>query len=348
MDKKIIQQIFNYGLREKYNLFLIENRYYNNLIITKPGDPTPKDSSPLTSENQLLYILNNKHISGFKCEHKDFHVNAFIDIYNSNNTEEQKFMLSNITEYLGYSWNDNIIYVLGKTTKNYKDVVNVVNGFSITTLHISRVNLKELDNILESFNPKAEDLYKFWLKFFKQRKNQVKNAMYGPVMSKFLLNKYGRDQEKLSPFCELSNSLKSEFEELEFQLEEDSAKYVTAFRVNCRKASQLLSIPNYTEGRIQNEIGKFMYGLKNIWNLEKIDVVDFDRHKGIVEFRIYNSQKQYSQEEVTSLVKEFLVYKKRVPELDTTDVLVNNWMLQRELSSVLSNEKNILVKKNKI
>ncbi len=58
MDKKIIQQIFNNGLREKYNLFLIENRYYNNLIITKPGDPTPKDSSPLTSENQLLYILN--------------------------------------------------------------------------------------------------------------------------------------------------------------------------------------------------------------------------------------------------------------------------------------------------
>ncbi len=348
MENKIIQQVFNYGLKENYNLFLTENRYYNTLTITKQGDSIPKDSSPLTNETQLLYVLKNKKMSGFKSEYKDFFVNAFIDIYNSNSPEDQKYMLSNITEYLGYSWNENIMTVLGKTTKSYKDVVNVVNSFSITSLHISKVNLNQLDKLLESFNPKPDDIYKFWLRFFKQRKNQVKSALYGPIMSKFLLGKYGRDQEKLNPFCELSNSLKSEFEELDFTLEEDSAKYVTAFRVNCRKASQILSIPNYTEGRIQNEISKFMYGLKKVWNLEKIDVVDFDRHKGIIEVRMYNNDKQYTQDEVTSLVKEFLVYKKTVPELDTTEVLVNNWMLKRELSKNLSDNKAQATKKNKI
>lgn len=348
MDKKIIKQIFNYGFKENYHLFLTENRYYNTLTITKPGEPTPKDSSLIKNEEQLDYILKSKQISGFRSEHKDFNVNAFIDIYNANNIEEQKWMLSNITEYLGYSWNENIIYVLSKTTKSYKDVVGVINGFSISTLSMARIELKNLDNLLESFNPSESDVYKFWLRFFKQRKNQVKSPLYGPKMSNFLIDKYGRDEEKLAPFCDFSNYLKSQFEELDFKLEEDAAKYVTAFRVNCRKASQILCIPNYTEGRIQNEITKFMSGIKKLWKLEKIDVVDFDRHKGIIEVRMYNNEKAYAQEEITSLLKEFLIHKKSIPELETNDGLVNNWMLKRDLTKSLSEEPIKANKKIKI
>lgn len=348
MDKKIIKQIFSYGLKEKYNLYLTENRYYNTLNIVTPGDNVPADSSPIKSEEQLNYILKEKNISGFRSEAKDFNVNAFIDIFNSNSADEQKFMISNITEYLGYSWNESIIYVLSKTTKNYKEALSVINGFSISTLHMGRVEFKKIDNLLESFNPNENDMYKFWLKFFKQRKNQAKSALYGPKMSNFLIDKYGRDEKKLAPFCEFSNHLKSEFEELEFKLEEDAAKHVTAFRINCRKASQILCIPNYTEGKIQTEIKNFMNGLKKLWKLEKIDVVDFDRHKGIIEVRMYNNEKAYAQEEVTGLLKDFLVHKKTIPEIETNDNLVNNWMLKKDLTQSLSEEPIKANKKMKI
>ena len=350
MEKETVKQICDYAFKEKYNIFLIETKFYNNLFITKDinyvNNLYKVDYKLLKNELELNSFLIDKYISGINYEDKKIPIESFIYNYNKENSENQKLMLKNISNYIGYGWTDNIIYLLSKTTKNYKEAVSVINSFSISTLHLSSIEFDKMDDLLESFSPKKEDIDTFWFKFFKARKNQSKNPLYGHKMTSFLIKKYGRDENKLRPFFEFSNHIKSQFEEIDFKLEEEGARYVTAYRINCRKVAQALCIEDCTEAGIEGVIKTFTEGLTNFLNLESFKVVEYERK--ILEVRLYGNEKQYSQEEIVKLTKDFLLHKKSNPELKTTVESVNSWLMKKSLSEKLASDSNKTYKRNKI
>ncbi len=74
----------------------------------------------------------------------------------------------------------------------------------------------------------------------------------------------------------------------------------------------------------------------------------YDKQKSIVEVRCYTNT-DFKQEELNSLIKEYLLFKKTEPELKTTTSNVGNWLTQRNLKMQLKpNESTHTTPKVKI
>lgn len=343
---------FYRNLKDKgYQLYKGKTTYAGRIFACQKGQEQElrqgwfDNFSPEKIYNEVLLLefvnrYNIHHINLTNENEKNVSLDFFVDYYKKTSSENQLQMLKLFEKFSGTHLSAiSLAYVVDRISNNPKEILNNLSKFPVSVLDIFTISVEDIHNYLKTKNIEADELDKFYVKYFRARKNQIKYPHTGPQIKDFLLNLYGRDKEKLSPYFPFFNHIKQEFDEIPWEVDEMKSPYVVAIRINCRKASQILCIPNFHETQIQNEIQSFLYGLKNYKNLDEISMQDIDKNKKIVEFRCY-SQELIEQGELNNLIKDYLYFKRDNLEVETNSSNIAKWLMERDLRFKLSENAN--------
>lgn len=348
--------------RKNYYQFLLDNnfmilkertRYSISLSAHKKDDPdffknNPNKYEKFYSEKDCLdFIVNNSEKKISVPTNINIVIDFFIKKFNESNKEDKSFLAKNIADTAGNLWNKNLIKILTEINISSKELISTINQIPISVWEATSVNLNELDSCL-SKQVKSEDLDSFYIKFFKARKNQLKHSKVGPIVRDFLIEKYGREEKILKPYFDFFNYIKDEFCEIELNFQEMNTKNTISTRINCRKASQLLCMDGFNEVKIREEVSKFVYAFKAYKQIEQLIIDDYDKSKAVIEIRIYTDS-DLTQEDLNKEIKEFLLFKKRNPDLETTKENIEKYLMKKDLDILLpNNTQGSTVKKIKI
>ncbi len=333
------QPIYTYP-RSKEKVFFNEYHWLNNFNLQ---EITSKDYfSRLVSENKIKEMV-------FTQKNDPVFFDFFINFFHKASTEEKKEILKDPDKFINHNdkWPTSIFKLIESPKTNAKESLFILSTLPVSEMTIYALHLPDLDELISKKNIPREDLDKFYIKFLKARKNQIKNANTGPGVKQFLIDKYGRNEEKLKPYFPFFNHIKEEFEEIDLNIEEEVSEYINATRINCRKGSQLICIPSMTEYLLKLEIQYFCTGLEKYKKFDKIMVDDVASSKGIIEVRTYSSF-PFHKEELSGLIKDFLRFKKMNPSMQTTSETVQSFLLNKDLQKQLPNKDNSIMKKMKI
>lgn len=349
-------EFFRYLKNLDYTIFRSKNSYRTSFCAAQKALGNIFDSgnnfnsySTVHSENEFLNILTKSQSREIELSYDDQArtFDFFVKFFNQSTVENQTLLLKDIEAITNSKWNKYIFKVLDGISKDNKELIQNIHAIPISTMDISSVSLSDWKNYLSSKQIDDQELDKFFLKYLRIRKNQIKDSYTGPQVKQFLLDHYGRNREKLEPYFLFFNHIKDEFEEISLDIEEMTSSYTTTTRLNCRKASQLLCIPKYTESEIKKEIESFCYGMMKYQNFDQVIVDEFDKPKNIVEVRIYSSF-PFEQKELNSLIKDYLLFKKSNPTIETNKNTVEKWLMQKSLKEELSSKESTPNKRVKI
>lgn len=319
----------NFGI-VSYNLNKIYAYKSDNHEDLKSGEASNYYHEKFYSENQFKEFIQNKFHRIHCIKHEHTELDFFIKFYKTTTKENRLELFKEIETILGYVWHKDFLKIIDSVSNNKKEIIANIHSFPVSVLKFQHVNLKNLHIFFMEHDFNEEELDNFYYKFFKSRKNQIKGPIYGPKFRDFLLEIYGRNEEKLKPYFEFSNYVKQEFHNIDLNFIELISNNVIATRINCRKASKLLCIPYYGEIQINSEISSFVHAIKDFMNFDQVTVEYFDKPKCINEVRCYTNT-DFSKEELNNLIKEYLLFKKTEPNFETNKSNVEKWLMQRNL-----------------
>lgn len=354
MDKKeYLSQMYEYLVKEGYTIIkeYIPNLGYSLQVVSLQDDKYFNNRGDLKNHNYTKFYSKNDFVDYVIKEKKYISFNSnefirgqfFINIFNGSSKDEQLFMIKNIKDYVGDLWRSKFSNIFGQILNTTKDL-DYLHSIPISTWEANTVPLKDLDKLVIEKGLKDKAYDNFYLKFFKSRKNQIKNANCGPAVKDFLLTIYGRDEEKLKPYCVFFNYIKELFEEIDLDIVEPTPEFTVLSRFNCRKASKLLCMPNYGEKEINKLITNFVYLMQPYKGIQQAYVEDFGT--GVIEVRC-DTDKSFTQEELNKEIKDYLLFKKKNIHILLDSQSIEKYFLSKDLTSELV-ENKVFTKKIKL
>lgn len=354
MDKEeYLEKLFDYlkannhTVIKEYNVglgyFLKIVSLTDNDYFTIGGYVTNHNCSKFSSKYDFSeYVIKNKNIISSTTT-EPIQETFFIKMFKEAPQSEKSLMIKNVEDYIGRLWRIKFLEIFNQILNTPKEI-SYLNNISIATWEIGKVSLKHLDELITSKGLNEKEHDDFYLKFFKSRKNQIKNATWGPEVKKFLVNKYGNNEEKLRPYCYFSNYIREIFEEIDLDIIEPMRKITVVTQINCRKAANLLCIPNHNEKDIANLITSFVSLMRRHKNIDDSNVEDIGI--GVIEIRCYTDN-PFTQEELNKEIKDYLLFRKKNPDIPLDAQNIEKYFIAKDLQSELS-KNNTVSKKIKL
>lgn len=286
-------------------------------------------------------------------------VNIIGEEENSKNNIKQKYLLEKWKEdsFKDKEYFEEIDYCIHNYEKNsvlnFISLINdtpekklkLIENLPISILELPQLTIEKLKTFVDSSNYKQEEKDKFYLKFFKLRKNQLKDKV-GEEVEMFLMSLYRDNQEKLEPYFSFFPNIKNNFNDIELNIEEPGY-VIFSLRLNIRKAAKQLS--NMSEVIAEEWIRVFSGSMAKKYNLW-CQMENIDKPKAIHEIRFYKSELKTEVNEKVSIenyqktLKSFLVYMSKLSEKPNINFeYVEKWMFQKDLKEKLESKDLTLI-----
>jgi hypothetical protein len=349
MDKKkYLEKLYDY-LKENNHTIISEYNYGYYLKIVSLDD-----NNYITSKGEVLnqnYAkFNSKHdFSGYAIKDKygigsatseNFQENFFVKMFREAPKDEQRLLIKNVESYIGNLWRTKFLEIFSEILNTTKEL-NYLHSISISVWDIGKVPFKNLDKLISSKEINEKEIDDFYLKFFKARKNQIKDATWGPKVKKFLVQKYGNNEEKLKPYCDFSNYIREIFEEIDLDIIEPVEKFTVLSQINYKKATNLLCMPKYDEKEIVKLITNFVSLMAKHKGISRTDVEDVG--VGVIEIRCYTNN-AFTQAELNKEIKDYLLFKKKNIDIPLNAQTIEKYFMVKELKSELEENKSVTKK----
>lgn len=299
------------------------------------------------SSSSRINLIGEGEFSGKEIKRK-----FLIENWNSNSFKDKSYF--NKIDYLITGYNKNkIVDLIDVLPATAEEKVKLMGNLPISVFTADSVDFDRIKNIVDQSDYDQQEKDKFYLKFFKSRKNQLKGNT-GEYAEKFLMKMYEGKEEPLKPYFDFFSNVKHQFREIELNIEEPG-HVIFSQRLNVRKAAKILK--GMSESGVQKWIEKFsMYMAKNYQFLGRLE--EIDKSNAIVEIRWYSRDKesvipsQVTIENYNKKLKEFLIHYSKLDEKPEIDLnYVQKWLLKSELIEKLTpqeEENKIKIKSKKI
>ncbi len=335
MEKKHIQYVINYALENNlYIAFDLSQSYSCTLRIFKNErelkDPKLKPASMRHLEGIYLFYVRSDFDS-------DILTKIFISSYKKGTVEVKEELLKEIDLFFDNKWSYKILEIVDALSENHKEASNIINTIPISTWNAKSVNYEKIDELLVKKNASEDDLLKFYVGFFKKRKNQLKSNIVGFEFKQFIFGKFS-SEENLKKFINISNYVKEEFLGNDFSINDISGIDTVVLKINCKKLLEQMCNPKYFVSTLEQDLYTLSNGIRKHKNLEFVEFENQDRKNCVVELKFFHKN-AITQKEVEDIVKDFLVFKKKEQEFEVNINSIESWLLKRDLENGLSPQK---------
>lgn len=340
---EFLELFFDFA-KEK-GFFISKSRRYAINSIRLSKDKPNDDYEVINKVTFNDIIKKNKNINFyFQDEESPLFFIEYFEIYFQQQTlNNKKYLFKNIDLYTSKQWSNFFERLLNNIDCN-KEVIKFIHTIPISVFRINKIQLNQIDNYLINREIDNKDIENFFVRFIKNRKNQIQDSYIAPIVHEFLINKYGKDKEKLSPYFDFFNYIKSEFETIDFDFEKTS-DYLTFTRLNLKKISNVLCIPKLSESTLKLILEIFVYGMAKHYNFSEVNIDYWDKSKKVLEIRIYSTD-NFSKHDLEQNIKEFLNLTKESQNTQINQEFVQAFLMKKSLNNSLKTKDAI--KKNNI
>ncbi len=346
MEKQHIQYAIDYALENSFFVGVDKQRaYFVNIVVFQTEDELKK--SNLKNLNiQEIKEEKSYYTFGFKSDFdKDFLTKVFIRAYKKSSDEEKENLLKKINIFLGNSWSERVLPIIENIAQNHKEATDIINKIPISIWNAKSVNYEKIDELLVKKEATDDDMLKFYVNFFKKRKNHLKSNKLGFEFKNFIFNKF-QSKEKIKKFIDISNYIKEEFVQNEFSINEISGIDTVVLKINCKKLLEQMCNPKYYLSTLEQDLYILTHGIKKYKNIEFVEMENQDKKNYLLELRFFHKN-SINQKEIEDIFREFLLFKKKEQNFEANQESIAAWLFKQDLDKDLHQNK-LIEKNNKI
>lgn len=300
-------------------------------------------SSGYSVENSTLNILGDGEFSGTNIKK-----NYLIQKWQEDSYKDKEIFKE--IEYLIQNYEKNSIFnFIDMLPIDNNKKLKLIDNLPVSILDAHQITFDKLKLFVEQSNYNEEQKDQFYLRFFKARKNQIKDKT-GEAAENFLMTLYTNNQTKLEPYFTFFPNINNHFNEIELNIEEPGY-VVLNLHLNMRKAAKQLS--NISEIKVTEWVKDFSGSFAkkhNLWSVMEA----VDKPKAIFEVRLYKKEEtieineKVNLENYKKILKSFLVYMSKLVDSPKIDFnYIDKWIFQKELTEKLES-KSLNVDSDKI
>lgn len=319
IEKNVKIAQYEYLIKKKYRIFGFKksnflshkSNYQSNvdvLLASKSNQPTIRNFDLIceikSKEDLIKHITHQAIIVDNENDNKKF----FLDFL-FKNLPLQKTILKNHHFFI-HNFKLQNYFKDFLNTKHFNDIREYTNYFKKTfnnsfwTIH--SIELKDMhDNLILKWG--NEDTFKFWIYFFKSRKNQINDPKNSIKIYKFLTEVYYKDKEKLLKFSNFFQYLRAKFDEPIINIFEEETKYSIHISVNLKKMINSFFIDNYLTSNYYDKLILLTEALVKHHTLDRCEIF---KSRNTVNLGFYQNENTLNEEEVKDIIIQFFKYLK--------------------------------------
>lgn len=292
-------------------------------------------TSKMEQEKYCKNIFNNKLNLSFS--KKDFqekeYISIFVHLFNKT-TENKKYLLDNLNDLTQGNWKKNISQFLTKITNTTEDKKEILLNISNSSLALNSKNLKQIHIVFENIT--KEEKIKFWISFFKKRKNLLNNNKGGTEINKFLIENFTKEEIKEN-FIDLSPYVKDLFENtVDVDIFNITEKYQRIIVFSPSVVEKALKIPDFNKKKISFELPRMMKWLSSIMGYQ---------HEAIIKVNniqiILSSNENINEDKYKQVVKDYLIFiKNNQGKVLESEEFFAKWYAKNKLDNKLPEKQN--------
>ena len=208
---------------------------------------------------------------------------------------------------------------------------------------IHSIELKEMHNsLLAKWGNK--DTFKFWLFFFKKRKNQINNPKNSLFVYQFLNSIYKNEQDKLLKFANFFKYLRSKFEEPIINFFEKETQYSIHIYLNLEKMIYSFFIDNYSTSDYYEKLQILSNSIVQYFSLNGFELL---KKRNVVKISFNQNGNILKEEELHDIIVCFFKNLKETLVNIKEESQIINWLhfyfLNKNISQNYSNNQIIKI-----
>lgn len=329
------EELINYLKENDYQLYSERSSYY---FVHKDSyeNKYKKEygNTRFSVENSTLNIVGVGQFNHINIKKK-----CALDNFTPEMVKDKEYF--KLLEYLvKRSEQDDIINFVKELPTSANNKVKMLENLPVSLLDAYTTNFNKVKDLLDDSDYSEIEKEKFYVKFFKARKNQLKGKT-GEYAEKFIISLYGNNEDKLTPYFDFFPNIKNRFQSIELDIEEPGY-IIFSQRFNVRKASKILK--GKEESKVQNWIQIFSSNMAKkykVWSSVEI----IDRPKAIIEVRFYKTDLNITIDNKLNLdnyakkLKKFLIYLMDLTEEPKLNFeYIDKWINHTDLTENLENK----------
>lgn len=268
----------------------------------------------------------------------------FIDFYKNTSEDNKKILLKDYSNFSGVRIKDSYTILCDSLCNSPQEKIFFLKKLPFTVFEAKYIELHEFDKQLENLGLKDNALHRFYVDFFKPRKNQIKVPSTGVKVKSFLKAKY--EEDKLEAFFPFFPFLQADYKEVDLDIFNNQHEFNTTTFVKLKAVVQKYGIKNWKTDDYKTHLSNLSNGIKEYYKLQSFKNEE-DSFSKVLKIEFLHSNSQFNISLLNNLISEYFVSLKSNPQNPTFNKEVGlTWVLQYNLSKNLEikNEKNKLLK----
>lgn len=337
---------YQYFVENGYSYFVLKhkshnNKFSNNVIVASQKEPQLQDYILIEKINNTDEFLKNLSYWTIKTNNKELVKKYFLQFFLSSDKKTKKEIFSYIHRLVeGFDLKDYYIdFINYGKGKNINEFINYFSSsFPISVWNTKKINFDDMQNeILKTYS--QEDTYKFWLSFFRKRKNQIKDVNTAPIVANFLLNQYGNDPKKINSFYSFFPYLRAQIEKIEPDIFDFEHDYSTILPINLKKMVDSFGIPKFSKDSYMDQLLSLSNSISKYYNLDFNECTYQSKQKGNIHINFYHSNPLFTTSLAKKIIIDYFSYIKN-NQFELCEENIMKWLEYYNISKSIENKKN--------
>lgn len=335
IEKNVKIAQYEYLIKKKYRIFgfkksnFLSNKsnYHSNvdvLLASKNNQPTIRNFDLICEINSKEELVKHITHQAIIVDNENDNKKFFLDFL-FKNLPLQKTILKNHHFFIHNFKLQNYFkeFLIHKHFKNIRDYINYFKKtFNNSFWTIHSIDLKDMNEHL-SIKWGYENTFKFWLYFFKSRKNQINDPKNSIKVYKFLIDTYKHDNDKLLKFANFFQYLRAKFDQPIINIFEEETKYSIHISVNLKKMINSFFIDNYLTSNYYDKIVLLTQAIVTHHDLDRCDIL---KRRNTVSLGFYQNENLLNEEDVKDIIVAFFKYLKENHVNITEEYQILKWI----------------------
>lgn len=330
--------------RESINIQVVSDRnelIFDNGLVNTSVYSKIKEIKELSDKNEIIqnigYGYSNRELS-----------EEFFYVFYKKYPKYRKELLGNGYSYFNINIKKDLNRFLEKTSENYNEAEKNLLDYPISVLTVQGFDFENLEKKLKSMGGNEDNLYSFWLKFFKARKNQISNPSIAPEVADFLISRF--EYEKLEKFFPFFSFLQAKYQEVEPDIFDGDHEYATSVFINLKKMSKVFGLDGWSYDKFEIGLKNYMLALKKYYGLEEALFADISRAKKLFSISFFHNNEKFTKELLKGRIVQLFnsLKSSNKQATDLTESFLNSWIAKQELQEKLSEKSENKNKRLKV
>lgn len=354
LNKEFKTGQYEYLIQQGYSYFILKHKAYVNkpgtsLVVAEKTTPVVKDHVVVDQVNSKEHFINYLSYWPVRTSARLETKNYFLNFFFSKTPKGRKEIFSCINRFidnfdLTEYYSDFIQYGKGMEIKEF--IKYFSSSFPISIWKANKVDLELMHKEITKIYSHNES-HKFWLIFLRARKSQIKDVKFAPIVSSFLIEKFGDDPKKINAFYPFFPFLRAQLEYIEPDIFDTENEFATIIPLNLKKMSDVFGLIGFSKETYMNHLLLLSQSMAEFYDIEYNECTYESKQRGNVHMNFYHNNPKFTTSIAKKTIIDYFTHLKSNMIEPSTEYIIK-WLEYYEMGKLLKEKEEQGFNRNKI